>query len=156
MSSAGTGALVGRPMDPGTVAQLERLHVVDEPFTARQLTPDLVAAADLVVTATRDHRAAVSRLSPRALRTAFTLGDLADLAAGVDLDEERSGGERPTTASGVARVVALAAARRGIVPPKPAAEVDIIDPFRREDAVFARMAEQVLAALPPVVRLLSA
>lgn len=153
VSSAGTGALVGHPIDPGSLAQLERLGVVSGPFAARQLTPDLISTADLVVTATRDHRAAVARLQPRAMSITFTLGDLADLAQGM---QERPDDDPATTAPGVARVVELVAARRGIVPPRPAREVDIIDPFRREDAVFAAMAEQVLAVLPPVVGLLRA
>jgi hypothetical protein len=32
-----------------------------------------------------------------------------------------------------------------------AVEVDLVDPFRRGDAVFRRMVEQVSAVLPPVV-----
>lgn len=151
ISSAGTGALVGSPIDPGSVAQLERLGVASGPFAARQLTSEMVSSADLVITATRDHRAAVARSHPRGLRTAFTLGDLADLADGMGASDTQRNLEAE---SDVARLVSLVAARRGIVPPRPAAEIDIIDPFRREDAVFTAMAEQVCSALPAVVRLL--
>ena len=151
VTSAGTEALVGEPMDPAA-AELLRRHGGDpEGFVARQLTAEMVAEADLVLTATRAHRAAVASLQPRALRYGFTLGDFSDLAVGVNIDT------RPvhTAGSWVSHVARVVADRRGVVPPRSAKEVDIVDPYGRGDRAFSAMAQQVLAALPPVLRLLS-
>lgn len=149
VSSAGTAALVGEQMDPRAAAQL-RLHGGEpEGFVARQLTAEMVAEADLVLTATRAHRAEVVSLWPRAMSYAFTLGDLGDLTQG--LPAARKDVDAPL-AREAARTLA---GRRGLVPPRRPKEVDIIDPYGREDRVFAAMADQILPALPPVVRLLS-
>lgn len=152
MSSAGTGALSGWPMDPRAAAQL-RSHGADpDGFLARQLTLEMVADADLVLTATRAHRAAVASMHPPALRYGFTLADFSDLASGL------AGSEVPPLPDGrswVGHVARLAADRRGIFPPRSAEETDLVDPHLREDQVFAAMAQQVIEALPPVVSLLT-
>ena len=150
VTSAGIEALVGEAIDPA-VAELLGRHGGDaEGFAARQVTAEMVAEADLVLTATRAHRAAVASLQWRALRYVFTLGDFSDLAVGLDIDasSERAAG------SWVANVARAVADRRGTVPPRKADEVDIVDPYRREDRVMSAMARQVLAALPPVLGLL--
>ncbi|WP_409483685.1 low molecular weight phosphatase family protein [Arsenicicoccus dermatophilus] len=149
--SAGTGALVGHPMDPAVLDRLRSAGGEGDDFRARALTVDLVAPAQLVLTATRDHRAAVVRLAPRALARTFTLLDLADLAR--DLPDEA------LPAVGAARdrlaaVVPLVAARRGRRPPLPPQEADLVDPFRRDAAVLDRMTGQVAGALPQVLRVL--
>ena len=134
VTSAGTEALVGEAMDLA-------------------VTAEMVAEADLVLTATRAHRAAVASLQHRALGYGFTLGDFSDLAVGVDID----GDTRPdhTAGSWVGHVARVVADRRGVVPPRSAEEVDIVDPYGRGDRAFSGMAQQVLAALPAVLRLLS-
>jgi len=150
VSSAGTAALVGEQMDPRAAAQV-RLHGGEpEGFVARQLTTEMVAEADLVLTATRAHRAEVVSLWPRAMSYAFTLGDLGDLTQGLPA------AARKDVDAPLAREAARTlAGRRGLVPPRRPKEVDIIDPYGREDRVFAAMADQIVRALPPVVRLLS-
>jgi protein-tyrosine phosphatase len=150
--SAGTRALVGAPVDERVARRLRQLGADPGGFAARQLTGELVSGAHLVLTATRAHRAAVATLHPRALDYAFTLGDFSDLAAGVDVDGRHPA---PSEMQWVGYVTRLAAARRGMVPPRSAAEVDIPDPYRRKDEIFDAMAQQVLGALPSVVRLLS-
>lgn len=149
VGSAGTGALVGAAMDPRAAARL-RAHGGDPAgFVARQLTPALVDEADLVLTATRAHRAAVVAMRPSALRHTFALLDFADLVA--DLPADRPAG---LAQSSVRKVVVVAARRRAVVPPRPAHLADVVDPYGRQDAVFDAMAEQVLAALPAVTRVL--
>ena len=56
--------------------------------------------------------------------------------------------------SGARQVTGRAAARRGLNPPLAPAQADIVDPFRREDAVFAGMAPQIVGLMPAVVRAL--
>jgi protein-tyrosine phosphatase len=151
--SAGTGALAGSAMDPRAAAQLE-LHGGDAAgFSARELTPALVAESDLVLTATRAHRGKVALMSPKALRRVFTFRDFADLVTGDD------GLSAPVTGTGprtwVLQVTDRAAAGRGLRPPLAPDLADIVDPYRREDEVFAIMAQQIVESMPPVVRALA-
>ncbi|WP_157508843.1 arsenate reductase/protein-tyrosine-phosphatase family protein [Luteipulveratus halotolerans] len=142
VTSAGTGALVGRPMDVEARRALAREGIDAEGFIARQLEPDLVASADLVITATRDHRSAVVQLLPRAVRRVFALTDLADLLDGARV--------RPAP-NPVGEVVRAASANRSSVMPRAASDADVIDPYRRGPDVFAQAAQQVHASLPPIV-----
>jgi protein-tyrosine phosphatase len=119
-------------------------------FSARQLTNELIAESDLVLTATRVHRGKVAALNHKALRRVFTFRDFADLAA------ELSAPATPTEPrEWVRQVTEQAAARRGLNPPLEPAQADIVDPYGREDEVFATMAQQIAESMPAVVRALA-
>jgi protein-tyrosine phosphatase len=150
--SAGTGALTGSAMDREARARREAQGYAANGFVARDLTADLVAGADLVLTATRAHRGKVATIHPRALRYVFAFREFADLVSGISEDDLREpsgdGGEH------VRRVVALAAAQRGARPPLDDSAADIVDPYRRAPEVFDQMTAQIMAALPTVARAL--
>lgn len=150
--SAGTGALVGEPMDERAAARLAHAGGSSEGFVARALRAELVAEADLVLTATRRHRGQVASLHPKALRYTFTLRDFAGLADQVPAEAAHAA----LAESGLPGLVAAVAGRRGLTPPLTEEQADIVDPFRRADEVFDRMSEQVLSTLPQVVRVLAA
>lgn len=159
VSSGGTGALVGSPIDPGSVVELHERGAATDGFAARQLTAAMVADADLVLTATRAHRAEVVRLSPRAMASCFTLGDFAHLvAADADdldaFDQVDEPGGSDAGESWVAHVAGVAASQRGIVAPLSLDESDIPDPYQQGPEAFARMAGAVEHVLPAVVRAL--
>ncbi len=151
VASAGTGAPAGEPMDPLAADLLTALGADPRGHGARQLTRAVVAGADLVLTATRRHRGQVVAMSPVALPCTFAFRDFALLVHGlgpggpVGLQEG---------ADGLRELVRVAAARRGLVPPRPAGEVDIVDPYRRGRPVFEQMADEVMGALPDVARAL--
>lgn len=150
VGSAGTGALVGSEMDAQAAAQLVAHGGDPAGFRARDLTPELIAESDLILTATRAHRGKVSLMSPKALRRVFTFRDFADLVDGIAVTstpEEQRGWVR--------QVSERAAASRGLKPPLAPDLADIVDPFRRRDDVFATMAWQVVDSMPPVVRALA-
>ena len=147
VESAGTAALVGKPMDPTSLELLEAKGLGGEGFVARSLTPELVQVADLVIAAGREHVDGAARLHPRALRYAFALRDLADLLDGTTAEDlADTGAPNP-----VARVAAAAVARRGTIQPRTQESATIVDPFRQGRQVFDKMAAQVTVALPPVV-----
>lgn len=150
--SAGTRALIGQPMDPQAADQLLTRGGNPAGFVARQLTAEMIVTADLVLTATRSHRGEVAILYPPALRYVFALRDFADLVRSVEPQEVANAHE----VDGLVGVVALVAARRGTIPPRPAPEVDVVDPYRQGRAVFDRMGQQVMSLLPDVVRALTA
>jgi len=154
--SAGTGALVGSPMDAQAAAQLLAHGGDPSGFSARQLTPALIAESDLVLTATREHRGKVARMSPAAMRRVFAFCDFADLVGVVD-GPGAAGDPAPSPlglADRVRQVTATAAASRGLKPPLRPDLADIVDPYRREDGVFATMAKQIAEPMPAVVRTL--
>lgn len=150
LASGGTHALVGHRMDQGSAALLEAGGVPDEGFLARQLAREMVAEADLVLAAAREHRSAAARLHPPAMRKAMTLRDLADLLAGVTSAQICA---RQASGSWVAQVVDMAQSRRALVPARQEG-VDITDPFGLQRAAFERMAAEVEAALQVVVPVL--
>ncbi len=151
VASAGTAALAGEPVDPRVSAALGSDAANSSRAAARQLTPEIIHDAQLVLTATRAHRGAVASLHPRALGYTFAFGDFSALARAVILDDL---GEGDSPADVLRRKAAAVAGQRGLAPPKPVGEVDIVDPYRRDDRVFAAMVAQVLEGLPPVLRLL--
>ena len=92
VSSAGTRAVVGRPMNPDSASVLEELGGDATGFAARQLTKRILADADLVVAMERRHRDAVLELSPTHLHRTFTLHEIECLVTrfGVQRTEELS------------------------------------------------------------------
>jgi protein-tyrosine phosphatase len=151
--SAGTAAVTGSAMDERAAAQLEAHGGDPAGFRARDLTPTLIAKSDLVLTATRSHRSEVAMMYPKALRRVFTLGDFADLVE--DAQRPNAVATEADSRQWVRLVADKTAARRGLNPPLERYLADIVDPFRREDEVFATMARQILRSLPAVVRALA-
>jgi len=80
VASVGTHAVVGWPVDPPTVAALRARHIDPAGHRARLLTATAVAEADLVLGATRAHRAAVVSMFPKAVHYAYTIKEFARLA----------------------------------------------------------------------------
>ena len=153
--SAGTGALVGEPMDPRAAAQLGDLGTADG-FVARAITPEIVAQSDLVLTATRAHRGRVVTLTTRALRSTFTFLEFADIVSGLQADGPEALTPDADPADRVRAVIAAIPALRAQRHPLTDEEADIVDPFRRDDAVFVRMREQIVSGLPAALRALGA
>lgn len=147
--SAGTRALVGAPMDPRAATVLREMGGDPDYFAARRLTEPMIRSAPLVLTATRDHRAQVSRMHPRAMKRTFTFRELAHILRHVD-DDALPGTTDPHER--LVRLAELGTAHRGLHRPASQDELDIADPFRRPDEVYALMREQVATAYPHVVR----
>ena len=151
VASAGTGALVGSPMTDRAVAELVRLGVEPTAHLARQVTAELVSGADLVVTATRSHRAAVVTLVPRATRYTFTALELARLLTDTDTLS------LPADPSlRVRELAAVAASGRGLAPPPVTAYADDIpDPYGRPDADYRRATDLMAPAVAVLAAALS-
>ncbi|KRE35502.1 hypothetical protein ASG73_16335 [Janibacter sp. Soil728] len=152
VTSAGTHALVGDPVDAGSASILHARGVATKAFAARQLRERLLADIDVVLPLEVSHRKIVLSYSPRHLKRAYTVLELARL-----LD---SAGERepwPERLAGLATVEERWAAlpshlarERGLNRVGEGAD-DIADPYRRPQEAFDRMARQVDAAVERVV-----
>lgn len=156
VGSAGTSALVGSPMDARAAQMAGSIGLDTSGFVARALTVEAIAAADLVLTATRQHRGVVVSMYPKALRSCFAVRDFAAELA--DLAPEQgpiAGAAGDDAGSRVRRVVAVTAARRGFTPPLAPADADVVDPYRRSDEVYAVMFGQIVDAMPAIVAALA-
>ena len=91
-----------------------------------------------MLTAAREHRAAVLAMSPRALRKTFTLREFAALVDVVESDSLED-------------LVSDASRGRSTAP----ADVDVLDPYRREPDVHHRVADEIAAAVDVVANRLS-
>ncbi len=125
VSSAGTQGLTDWPIDPPTARALQELGIEIDGHQARRVDREMLRAADLVLTAAIEHRAAVLRAEPSLLSKAFTLREFGRLASSLPpwLPEQTPTGEELRQ-----RVVAIAG-RRGLGGPAGAAENDIDDPY---------------------------
>jgi protein-tyrosine phosphatase len=74
VSSAGVSALVGFPADPAAVELMQERGLDISGHRARQVTPDLVAASDLVLVMERGHEAAVLAIAPQARGKVHSIG----------------------------------------------------------------------------------
>lgn len=153
VSSAGTAALAGTPMDPAAATLLVELGGDPRGALARRLTAALVEDADLVLGAAAEHREAAVRLSPLwSLQRAFTLREFGRLLRPEDAAGSRDPAER------AAALVRGAAARRG-TDGNRADDDDVADPYgapmrvaREAAARIAEPVERITAAVlgPPL------
>lgn len=148
-SSAGTAALVGHPIQPSAGLVLRGLGGDADGFRARKLAVEDIQVADLVLTMTRRHRAAVLELAPRMMARTFTLREAANLLAAMDypglIDEP------DVTIRGRQLVAALAQLRASRVVNRNALRDDIADPIGKNIDTFQRVGDAISAALLPLL-----
>ncbi|ROR81441.1 protein-tyrosine phosphatase [Plantibacter flavus] len=144
--SAGTGALRGHPIDASSAALLGPLAVTAAGFAATQLTAGLVGRQDVVLTMTREHRSAVLRSCPEALRRTFSLREFARL-----LDTVDSGRLPRTRAARWMRLAPELAANRTSARLQDPAQDDVVDPFGQGPEVFRQMESQIVPALERII-----
>lgn len=149
VTSAGTHAVVGAAISPPMADLVADAGATATDFAARQLTTELVADADLILVATRRHRAAVVDLVPAAVRRVFTVRELARFITEIDLAPVHA----TPWPERVATLVAAAAARRGQTRAHPADD-DVIDPYGADDAVYRLSFAQLAPAVTTIARAL--
>lgn len=143
ITSAGTYGLVGCEMEPFAAQVLTELGGDPEGFRARRLDTDLVAGADLVTTATLEHRAIAVALHPRSASKTFTIRELARLLTVVDLSELPT--DDPVERARA--MVTAAASRRGFLPPPRRGADDVADPYGAPLEVYRRSGALLVEAL---------
>ena len=76
--SAGTGAITGDIASPNAIEVMKREGINLQDHRARRVTPEMVEAADLVLTMTLNQKKAVQNMSPTAKNKVFTLTEFAE------------------------------------------------------------------------------
>lgn len=136
VSSAGVRGWEGAEMDPAAAAELRRLGGDPTGFLARNLVDAYSEGADLILTATLDHRVAVLEAVPSALRRTFTLREFAHLVTDVEAVRAAKGSPRD--------LVRRAAAARGAA---RMSSYDVPDPYGGSASTHRRTAEIIHSAV---------
>lgn len=152
--SAGTQSMVGHGMTPEAAELVQQYGADPNGHRSQQLTEQKIADADLILTATREHRSAVVSLYPRASRYTYTLNQLARLLpAALETKPRDPAVERVETtthnpADTLRELLTEVSATRGFTPP-PAHpdDDDIEDPYRQSAEVYARVGGVLNAAV---------
>lgn len=136
LESAGTGALVDRPM-PDPLLEIAARSGVEGAAEHRgqQLTEELIVDADLIFAMSREHRSKVVQMHPRANRYTFTLIEFARIARAIP-DEELQEGVADRRNIERAAFQTLSELRGIVPPPESQSDLDIIDPYRCEVEVY--------------------
>jgi len=146
VSSAGVFAMVGESITSEVAVALTSAGYQAENHTAMQATAEVIEQADLILTATAEHRAQVVRTFTRANRKTFTIKEfasLADFMADPNLEIEF---DEPTDLHDKLRITAGA---RGYAP--ELADYDIADPYMLPQQVFNSTQSQLEQLLDSAV-----
>ncbi len=153
MESAGTWGHEGAPMESHAETVLAEFGADATGFVGRELLDEHVITADLVLTATRDHRAQVISMGHSAGLRTFTLKEFTRLVRAIDP------ATLPPLEDGVVMraraLVRAAAALRGWLL-APTAEADeVYDPYGAPLTFFRSIGDEIRDALDPVVTALT-
>lgn len=143
VTSAGTAAQVGHRVAPRMAELLDEAGVQHGKHLARQVDAALLASSDLILTASRNHRAEVLGLNPAAVRRTFTLGELARLL-------RRGRAQLPAFDEGTPDAVQLAALAAWASAHRSVAvgdEDDIPDPWGRSGRTYRTTLDRITRAV---------
>lgn len=153
LASAGTQAIVGAKIHENTRRELKPWKLdgaYADRFVSRQLEEWLIDWADLVLTATPEHRIAVLTTSPTALPKAFTIREFARLAGSIDP------AELPLDPVGRAHaLVGRARNKRGTIRAKTPADDAVVDPIGRPQKVHHQAAAQITEAVQTIAEIIA-
>ncbi|MCM2421668.1 protein-tyrosine-phosphatase [Streptomyces sp. SID13666] len=151
VESAGTWGHEGAPMEAHAAAVLTEYGADASGFIGRELLDDHVIDADLVLTATRDHRAQVISMGHAAGLRTFTLKEFTRLVRAIDPATLPEG----SVSDRARALVRAAAALRGWLL-APSAEADeVYDPYGAPIGFFRSIGEEIHSSLDPVVTALT-
>jgi len=143
VGSAGVHGWNRAPVDSMVTLELARFGVRAAGFQSRALSDQLINDADLILAATRDHRAHILGRSPDALRKTFTLLEFAALMDGSTAE--------PSAAASPAQLVEESFKRRS----QARKDLDLSDPYRQGPDIHRAVAEKVREAVSVIARRLS-
>jgi protein-tyrosine phosphatase len=151
VESAGTWGHEGAPMEPHAAEMVNELGGDPGGFRGRELLEEHVVAADLVLTATRDHRAHVVSMGHSAGLRTFTLKEFTRLISEVDL---RLLPTHDVVVRARCLVQAAAALRGRHLPLHPTAD-EIDDPYGAPMSVYRTCGVEISTALETVLDVLA-
>ncbi|WP_247701826.1 protein-tyrosine-phosphatase [Streptomyces sp. F63] len=155
VESAGTWGHEGAPMEAHAATVLTDLGADPSGFTGRELLDEHVIRADLVLTATRDHRAQVISMGHSAGLRTFTLKEFTRLVRAIDPATLPDPAPDGAVVDRARVLVRAAAALRGWLL-APSAEADEVhDPYGAPITFFRSIGEEIQQALDPMLTALT-
>ena len=159
VSSAGVMAMTGDPMTPQSADAMTLRGFTPTKHISQDLTPKMLEEADLVLTATLEHRSELARMLPKASKYSFTIDEFARLTsflmADPEFQDEFKKKAKETREHYLKRAMQEAVLLRGMVPtnldPK-----DVIDPYGESTKVYSQVAEHIEGSLEIIVDWLKA
>jgi protein-tyrosine phosphatase len=151
VESAGTWGHEGAPMEAHAATVLAEYAADPTGFLGRELLDDHVIDADLVLTATRDHRAQVISMGHAAGLRTFTLKEFTRLVKAIDPATLPEGSVTERARS----LVRAAAALRGWLLAPTADADEVYDPYGAPLTFFRSIGEEIHDALDPVLTALT-
>lgn len=142
VESAGTFALEGEDMPNEAKASLVNQGYQVGKHEAQQVTPEILANSDLILTATEEHRAEIVRIYTKANRNAFTLKELHNILEFMN-DPERE--VEIETSSILKEKVRIASSSRGY--PVSDGSLDLEDPYQQGQQAF----DVTMSELEPLI-----
>ncbi|TPV52485.1 low molecular weight phosphatase family protein [Pseudarthrobacter phenanthrenivorans] len=168
VSSAGTRAMAGDPMQPISADIVRTFGGDPDNFAARQLTPKILRGVDLVLTMTSAHRGEVLQLDASLLKRTFTIREFARMLDVLDQRAADAAGDAPAAAPAAKNnddggrlaantafwkgLPARAAGVRHLSLPSDSADNDIVDPYRRAPEVYRQMEDELAPAIVSILR----
>ncbi len=143
IGSAGIHAESGAPIHPRAGKALGRRNIDTSEFRSRRGSQAAVEEADLILTATREHRSAVVTLVPAAVRRTFTLGQFARMASAVTHMGGWNPGEFPDGATAGRALLEQSVVARSTLQPIDPSREDVADPIGRRMRAFRRCADRL-------------
>lgn len=148
--SAGTIRQEGVPIDAKTERALRRAGYYTAPDVLSQsVTPELIASADLILTASRRHRTQVVRMDPNALARTYTIREFARYCA--IITSRQVNGPVLSPADQLNSAMSLAQQQRGMSFPSRVEDDDIPDPAGGSRWSHSRMVRLIVAAATPIL-----
>lgn len=141
VSSAGTRAEPGHPIHPNAAAALARRSIDPYEGVSRQVTEALIAEADVILTATREHRAAIVRLVPTATQRVFPIRGFGRLL---------SAAPETVVEDAEALIRMVIQVRQHSQPPPPDLD-DLADPLGHRSSGFLHCVDTLFDALDPAL-----
>ncbi|WP_372350214.1 protein-tyrosine-phosphatase [Streptomyces sp. KL116D] len=154
VESAGTWGHEGAPMEANAETVLADFGADPSGFVGRELLDDHVIRADLVLTATRDHRAQVISMGHSAGLRTFTLKEFTRLVQAIDPATLPDALEAGVVERARALVRAAAALRGWLLAPSVEAD-EVYDPYGAPLPFFRSVGGEISEALDPVVSALT-
>ncbi|MYW67618.1 protein-tyrosine-phosphatase [Streptomyces sp. SID8379] len=154
VESAGTWGHEGAPMEANAETVLEDFGADASGFVGRELLDDHVIRADLVLTATRDHRAQVISMGHSAGLRTFTLKEFTRLVRAIDPATLPDPLEAGVVERARSLVRAAAALRGWLLAPSVEAD-EVYDPYGAPLPFFRSVGSEISEALDPVVSALT-
>jgi protein-tyrosine phosphatase len=159
VGSAGVMAMTGDPMTPQAARAMAERGFTPTKHISQDLTTKLLEEADLVLTATLEHRSEIARMLPKVSKYSFTIDEFARLTsflrADPEFQEEFKKKPRESREQYLKRAMLEAVLLRGMVPTN-LDPVDVVDPYGESVEVYNQVAEHIDVMLEIIVDWMSA